>query len=202
MRSPAAPTYPPRFAHVLPTNGGAKPPSGSNRFGSSKRAMSRVGEEIEDVLLLSLTGLVSQDSKEDVAAKVSGLSRGDKRRNAKLAELRRLVPLENAILGIDLADKKQAVVVCDHESRVLARQTVKARAWELGPVLDWARRIARRHGFAGVTVGCEPTGHRWMALNQLAGQRDMTLVCVYEVGGGGRGSVSNTPPIKANTGAL
>jgi transposase len=155
-----------------------KAPEGSNRFGRSKRAMSRVGEEIEDVLLLSLTGLVSQDSEEDVAAKASGLSRGDKRRNAKLAELRRLVPLENAILGIDLADKKQAVVVCDHESRVLARQTVKARAWELGPVLEWAQRIAGRHGFAGVTVGCEPTGHRWMVLNQLAGQRDMTLVCV------------------------
>jgi len=161
--------------------------------------MSRVGEEIEDVLLLSLTGLVSQDSKEDVAAKVSGLSRGDKRRNAKLAELRRLVPLENAILGIDLADKKQAVVVCDHESRVLARQTVKARAWELGPVLDWAHRIARRHGFAGVTVGCEPTGHRWMALNQLAGQRDMTLVCVNPMLVVGRGSLRITPPIKAMT---
>ncbi|MGO9510460.1 MAG: IS110 family transposase, partial [Mycobacterium sp.] len=25
---------------------------------------------------------------------------------------------------------------------------------------------------------CEPTGHRWMVLNQLAAQRDMTLVCV------------------------
>ena len=54
--------------------------------------------------------------------KGSGLSRGDKRRNAKLAELRRLVPVDNAILGIDLADKKQAVVVCDHDSRVLARR--------------------------------------------------------------------------------
>jgi hypothetical protein len=82
--------------------------------------MSRVGEEIEDVLLLlSLTGLVSQDSEEDVVTKVSGLSRADKRRNAKLAELRRLVPADHAIVGIDLAHKKQAVVVCDHDSRVL-----------------------------------------------------------------------------------
>jgi transposase len=140
--------------------------------------MSRVGDEFEDVLLLSLTGLVSQDSEEDVVTKGSGLSRGDKRRNARLAELRRLVPLENAILAIDLADKKQAVVVCDHDSRVLARKTVKVRAWELEPVLDWALRIAHRHNFAGVTVGCEPTGHRWMVLNQLAVQENMPLVCV------------------------
>ena len=140
--------------------------------------MSRVVGEIEDVLLMSLTGLVSQNSQEDVVGQGSGLSRGDKRRNAKLAELRRLVPLENAIVGIDLADRKQAVVVCDHDSRVLARKVVKARAWELEPVLQWAHRIAQRHGFAGVTAGCEPTGHRWMVLNVLAAQQDMTLVCV------------------------
>ena len=140
--------------------------------------MSRVGEEVEDVLLLSLTGLVSQNSEEDVVVQGRGLSRGDKRRNAKLVELRRLVPLEKAILGIDLADKKQAVVVCDHDSRVLSRRTVKVRAWDLGSVLDWADGIARKHGFTGATVACEPTGHRWMVLNQLATQRDMTLVCV------------------------
>ena len=72
--------------------------------------MSRVGEEVEDVLLLSLTGLESQNSEEDVVVQGSGLSRGDKRRNAKLAELRQLVPADNAIVGIDLADEKQAVV--------------------------------------------------------------------------------------------
>jgi transposase len=138
----------------------------------------RVGEGNEDVLLVSLTGSSPNDIEEDVMAKGSGLSRGDKRRNAKLAELRRLVPVDHAIVGIDLADKKQAVVVCDHDSQVLARKTVKARAWDLGAVLDWARRIAHGHGFVGVTVGCEPTGHRWMVVNQLAAQRDMTVVCV------------------------
>ena len=125
-----------------------------------------------------MTGSSPNDSEEDVVSKSSDLSRGDKRRNAKLAELRRLVRPDHAIVGIDLADKKQAVVVCDHDSQVLARQTVKARAWDLGPVLDWARRTAQRCGFADVTVGCEPTGHRWMVLNQLADQRGMTLVCV------------------------
>jgi hypothetical protein len=33
----------------------------------------------------------------------SGVSRGDRNRNARLARLRELVPAENAIVGIDLA---------------------------------------------------------------------------------------------------
>jgi transposase len=107
------------------------------------------------------------------------LSRGDKRRNAKLARLRELVPASNAIVAMDLADEKQAVVVADHDSRVLDRMTVKAQAWDLGPVLDWAHRVGRKHGFAGVTVACEATGHSWMVLDQLAAQRDMPLVCVH-----------------------
>jgi transposase len=89
-----------------------------------------------------------------------------------------LVPAGNAILGIDLADQKQALVLADHDSRVLARRRVRAKAWRLGPVLDWARQQARRHGFADVTVGCEPTGHRWRVLDQLAAQQGMALVCV------------------------
>jgi len=140
--------------------------------------MSRVVADDRDVLLVSLTGSKSQDIREDVVTQGSGLSRGDKRRNAKLARLRELVPVDHAIVSFDLADKKQAVVVCDHDSQVLARRTVTVRAWELGPVLDWACGLADKCGFAGVTVGCEPTGHRWMVLNQLAAQRDMTLVCV------------------------
>lgn len=145
--------------------------------------MTRVGEENGEVLddgdalLMSLMGS-AQNIEEDVMVQGSGLSRGDKRRNAKLARLRELVPVEHAIVSIDLADRKQAVAVCDHDSRVLARKTVRERAWDLGSVLDWAQRVALKRGFAGVTVGCEPTGHRWMVVNQLAAQRDMTLVCV------------------------
>ena len=52
----------------------------------------------------------------------SGLSRGDRNRNARLARLRELVPLSNAIAGIDLADDTQAVVVTDHDSREIARR--------------------------------------------------------------------------------
>ena len=127
---------------------------------------------------MSLMGLVSQNSQEDVVVQGSGLSRGDKRRNAKLARLRELVPTDNAILGIDLADEKQAIVLTGHDSQVLVRMRVNVKAWRLAPVLEWGREQARKHGFADVTVGCEPTGHRWLVLDQLAAQRDMTLVCV------------------------
>jgi transposase len=91
----------------------------------------------------------------------SGLSRGDRNRNARLARLRELVPSSNAIVGIDLADDTQAAVVTDHDSRVIARRQVSARAWELGEVLDWALTRAAGAGFSSVTVACEPTGHRW-----------------------------------------
>src|SRR6195256_4394081 len=108
----------------------------------------------------------------------SGVSRGDRNRNARLARLRELVPVSNAIVGIDLADRKQMVVVCDHDSKVLARKTFRCRAWDLGAALDWARERAVAKGFAGVTVACEPTGHRWRVLGQLAADRSMPLVCV------------------------
>lgn len=108
----------------------------------------------------------------------SGLSRGDNNRNARLARLRDLVPPTHAIVGIDLADRVQSVVVVDHDSRVLARRRVTGRAWELGPVLDWAYQQARAAGFAGVTLACEPTGHRWQVVAQLAAQQEMPLVCV------------------------
>ena len=62
----------------------------------------------------------------------SGVSRGDRNRNARLARLRELVPVTNAIAGIDLAGKKQMVVVTDHDSKVIARRTFRCRAWDLG----------------------------------------------------------------------
>ena len=108
----------------------------------------------------------------------SGVSRGDRNRNARLARLRGLVPAGNAIVGIDLADAKQMVVVCDHDSKVLARRTFRCRAWDLGAALDWAAGRAAAHGFAGATVCCEPTGHRWRVLGQLAADRSMPFVCV------------------------
>jgi transposase len=108
----------------------------------------------------------------------SGVSRGDRNRNARLGRLRVLVPVTNAIAGIDLADKKQMVVVTDHDSRVIARRTFRCRAWDLGVALDWAAGRAAAKGWAGVTVSCEPTGHRWRVLGQLAADRSMPFVCV------------------------
>jgi transposase len=86
--------------------------------------------------------------------------------------------VENAIVGIDLADRKQMVVVTDHDSKVLASKTSRCRAWDLGTALDWAGERARAKGWTGVTVACEPTGHRWRVLAQLAAGRGMRFVCV------------------------
>lgn len=111
----------------------------------------------------------------------SGLSRGDRRRNERLSRLRKIVSKDRAVIGIDLADDKQAVVVCDQDSVVLARRRVRARAWELGSTLDWALAEARAAGFAGAVVACEPTGHRWRVVAQLAAERGLALVCVQPV---------------------
>ncbi len=87
----------------------------------------------------------------------------------------------NAIAGIDLAGKKQMVVVTDHDSRVIARRVFRCRARDLGSALDWAAGRAAAAGWAGVTVSCEPTGHRWRVLGQLAADRGMPFVCVQPV---------------------
>ena len=70
------------------------------------------------------------------------------------------------------------VVVTDHDSKVLARRTLRCKAWDLGAALDWAAERSTRAGYAGVTVACEPTGHRWRVLGQLAAERGMSFVCV------------------------
>jgi transposase len=108
----------------------------------------------------------------------NGVSRGDRNRNARLTRLREAVPVTNAIVGIDLADRKQMVVVTDHDSKVLARRTFRCKAWDLGTALDWAAERSTKARYAGVTVACEPTGHRWRVLGQLAADRGMAFVCV------------------------
>jgi hypothetical protein len=90
--------------------------------------------------------------------KRNGLSRGDARRNARLIRLRGVVRHDLAILAIDLADTKQALALCDHDSRVLARRMIPGHAWQLDEAIGWAQATAIAHGFAGVVVGCEPTG--------------------------------------------
>lgn len=46
---------------------------------------------------------------------VRGLSRGDKRRNARLDRLREVLPFEHAVLGLDLADDKQVFAVTSRQ---------------------------------------------------------------------------------------
>lgn len=108
----------------------------------------------------------------------TGLTRGDRRRNREIAALREVVCRDRAILAIDLGEDKQVATLMDHDNVVLARKVVRVKAHNLGSLLVWAGQHAARHGFAGVTVGCEPTGHRWKAVMGLADGAGMGFVCV------------------------
>jgi transposase len=110
--------------------------------------------------------------------KGSGTTRGDRRRNARRERLRELLPRDGAVIGIDLAEDKQAIAVVDHDVRVLARKTVRVKAFRLDEALDWAVAQARARGFAAVTVACEPTGPRWLQVQRLCAERGLPLVCI------------------------
>jgi transposase len=110
--------------------------------------------------------------------KGSGMTRGDVRRNARRERLRELLPRDGAVVGIDLAEDKQALAVADHDGRVVARKTVRVKAFRLGEALDWAVAQAKVKGFAQVAVACEPTGARWLQVQRLCGERGLPLVCI------------------------
>src|ERR1700761_9042575 len=111
-------------------------------------------------------------------SKGSGLSRSERRRNARKERLRALVPRGGAVIGIDLGEDKQALALVDHDVRVLWRKTARVKAHGLGEALDLAVAAARERGFTAVTVACEPTGPRWMQVQRLCAQRGLVLVCV------------------------
>ena len=108
----------------------------------------------------------------------NGTTRGDRKRNARRERLRGLLPRDGAVIGIDLAEDKQAIAVVDHDVRVLARKTVRVKAFRLGEALDWAVGQARAKAFARVTVACEPTGPRWLQVQRLCAERGLPLVCI------------------------
>lgn len=109
---------------------------------------------------------------------VTPLTRGDRRRNEKLARLRAIVRPDLAVVGVDLASAKQAAVVADHDSITLGRRMFDGDPWVIDEILDWALPIALEAGFAGVVVGCEPTGHRWKPILERCRARGIDLVCV------------------------
>lgn len=64
---------------------------------------------------------------------------------ARLSKLQ-AVPVTNAVVGIDPADRKQNVVT-DHDSKVQARRTFRCKAWTSAP--PWrAGGRATRAGFS------------------------------------------------------
>jgi len=92
--------------------------------------------------------------------------------------LRELVGRDRAIVAVDLASQRQAAVVCDHDSVVLARRMFRGSAWCIGEILAWAAPVARQAGFTGVVLACEPTGHRWKPLVVTGRAGKIPVVCV------------------------
>ena len=95
-------------------------------------------------------------------AQGSGLTRGDRNRNRKIAVLREVVRRDRAVLAVDLGEDKQAAALADHEGRVLARKIVKAKAHQLGGLLGWA---------AGGRLGRGSRGWWWRASRPGTGGR-------------------------------
>jgi transposase len=89
-----------------------------------------------------------------------------------------LVSRDRAILAVDLASNKQAAVVLDHDSVVLARRMFTGSAWCIEQILAWAAPVAAKAGFAGLVLACEPTGHRWKPLLVTARAAQIPAVCV------------------------
>jgi transposase len=92
--------------------------------------------------------------------------------------LRALVPAGNAVAGLDLGERKQALVVTGADGQVLARWSPLVTVHGLGRYLDWALAQARAAGFSGLSVACEPTGSRWMIVQELCAQRGLPMVCI------------------------
>ncbi len=74
------------------------------------------------------------------------------------------------------------VVVCDHDSKVLARRTFRCRAWDLGVALDWAADRAAAQGLRrgdGRRVSRPVTGGGcWVS---WPADRSMPFVCVQPI---------------------
>ena len=121
------------------------------------------------------TGLVSNGTRRTLKGSGNGTTRGPQ---ANARERLRGLPRDGAVTGIDLAEDKQAIAVIDDDVRVLARKTVRGKAFRLGQALDWAVGQARAKGFASVTVACEPTGPRSMQVQRLCAERGLPLVCI------------------------
>src|ERR1700730_12608868 len=78
-------------------------------------------------------GLVSQaQTGGRPMGKGSGVTRGDRRWNAKKARLRALVRQGKAVAGVDMGEKRQALTVTGADGQVLARRSPQVSVHDLG----------------------------------------------------------------------
>src|SRR5260370_18585583 len=76
----------------------------------------------------------------------SGMTRGDRRRNARRERLRKLLPRDDAGIRIDLAQEKQALAGIDYDVPGVARKKGGAKAVPPGQAPGWAGTTVRVTG--------------------------------------------------------
>jgi hypothetical protein len=76
-----------------------------------------------------------------------------------------VLPRDHAVLGIDLAQSRQAAVLADHDSRVIARWRPRCSPWKLGE-LPVAASIA-----VGIPVDLREAALRMDAANAARAAR-------------------------------
>jgi transposase len=106
------------------------------------------------------------------------LSRGDRRRNDKIARLRGVVTRETAVLAFNVAADKQVCALTDRTRGCWPAGRSRRKAWQLSEAVQRGLARAAEAGFDSVVVACEPTGHRWRVLDQIAAGLGVRLVCV------------------------
>ncbi|MGI8815518.1 MAG: hypothetical protein ACR2G2_09665, partial [Pseudonocardia sp.] len=63
-----------------------------------------------------------------------------------------MITRESAVLAFDLAADKLVCALTDPDSRVVARRTVRVKAWELSEAVSWGLARAAEAGYSSVVV--------------------------------------------------
>ena len=89
-------------------------------------------------VVADLTKPMDETDTNEVIVTATNHEHAGRLRTLQLSEVRDRWAPSGAVIGIDRGDEKQAIAVVDHDVRVLARKTVRAKAFRLGEALDWA----------------------------------------------------------------
>lgn len=107
------------------------------------------------------------------------VTRGMRRRTAKLERRARIVTPDTLIAGIDLAKAKSVVVLIRARDKArLGRLQIPTTAEGLRTLVSKVRVLQERHQLPRLVLGMEACGHYWKILARAANQLDLPYVIV------------------------